>query len=265
MAELLRALNWRTSAGRGVGLVATMAAATLLMLILGVAISRVLGLPMPVVQAGIWIFWLAWLGIVFPRNRRRDESTPCFHPYRRAFRREILLGVAVAFSQLLRPVLGGLLAEGRDVSLLPSLTIGLPLCVAGLSLVILGVSALGIARTLFVHEYVPADHALTTVGIFRVLRHPLFLGGSMASLGLAVCTGAGEAMELAALNVCVVPIYAQLEDRRCCTVLGPAYAEYRATVGGTIPRRRFAISQSALAHQANGSRLPTGPRTLVKT
>lgn len=265
MAELLRALKWRTSAGGAVGLVATMAAATLFTLVLGIAVSRALGLPMLVVQAGIWIAWLTWLGLVFPRNRRRDESTPCSHPYRRAFRREILLGVAVAFSQLLRPALTGLLAEGRDVPLPPSLAIGLPLCVAGLSMVALGVSALGVARTLFVHEYVPADRVLTTAGIFRVLRHPLFVGGSMASLGLAVCTGAGEAMELAALNVCVIPVYAQLEDRRCCAVLGPAYAEYRAIVGGTIPRRRFAISRSALAHQADGSRLPTGPRTLVKT
>jgi len=265
MTELLDALNWRTSIGRAMGLIALVAGVTLLVLVSGIALAQSLGLPMPVVQAGIWALWLTWLGTVFPRNRRHDQRTPCLHPYRRAFRREILFGIAVAFSQLLRPAVIGLPTDERALPFGSSLAIGFPLLITGLSLVVLGVAALGIARTLFVHEYVRADRAVTTVGIFRVLRHPLFVGGSMASLGLAICTGATEAMELAALNVCVIPIYAQLEDRRCCAVLGPAYAEYRAAVGGTFPRRRIAIAQSALLTQIVGSRLPTGLRALVKT
>lgn len=265
MTDLLAALNWRASAGRAIWLLTVMAVSTLLILVSGIALAQLLGLPMTVLQCGIWILWLTWLGVVFPRNRRRDESVPCAYPYRRAFRREILLGVAVAFSQLLRPALSGLIADGREFPPAPSLAIGLPLLLAGLCIVTLGVSALGVARTLFVHEYTAADRAVTIVGIFRILRHPLFLGGAMASLGLAVCTGVAEAIELAVINACVIPLYVHLEDRRCCATLGPAYAEYRKAVGGAIPRRRSAARGSASAHHAGEGLLPTAPHTLVKT
>jgi protein-S-isoprenylcysteine O-methyltransferase Ste14 len=265
VTNLLEALDWKVSVGSAMRLVAIMAAVTIASLLLGTALAEVLGLPIVVVQGGIWALWLTWLGLVFPRNRRSDEDSPCATPYRRAFKREILLGVAVAFSQLLRPAFTGLLADGRELPSVPSVAVGLPLSLLGISIVTLGVAALGIARTLFVYEYVPTDKPLRIVGIFRFLRHPLFLGGSMVSLGLAVCTGVDVAIELAALNACVIPIYVQLEDRRCCATLGRAYADYRALVGGVIPRRRSAISPSAFVHQASGSIEPITPRSLVKT
>src|SRR4029077_17556672 len=132
--------------------------------------------PIVALQCAIWGLWLAWLGVGFPRNRRRDKAVPCSPPYRRAFRREILFGVAVAYSQLLRPVASGVLAGGREFSLAPSIAIGLPLLGAGIGIVYLGVSTLGVARTLFVYEYVPTDRPGMTPGNFWFPTHPLFLG-----------------------------------------------------------------------------------------
>jgi protein-S-isoprenylcysteine O-methyltransferase Ste14 len=265
MTDLLRALDWRASAGGEIFLVAGMTFVTLSILAIGAAFAKAVGLSTIFLQCAIWVLWLTWLGVVFPRNRRRDEAVPCSYPYRRAFLREILPGVAVAFSQLLRPALSGLMADGRDLPLAASAAIGLPLLVAGAGIVALGVSALGVARTLFLYEYIPTDRPVTVVGIFQVLRHPLFLGGSMFSLGLAMCTGAQIAVELGLINACVIPIYVQLEDRRCCAALGSPYMHYRSIVGGVIPRRHSAISRSALAPHASGNIVPTTPRNLVKT
>jgi protein-S-isoprenylcysteine O-methyltransferase Ste14 len=265
MTDLLRALNWKVSTGSRICLVAFIGIATTLVLLLGLLIEELTGAPVVILQCAVWLVWLTWLGIIFPRNRRRDEDAPTSYPYRRAFMREILFGVSLAFSQLMRPAVNGILIEGREIPLVPSAAVGLPLLLAGAGIVGLGVATLGVARTLFVYEYIPTDRPVTTSGIFQVLRHPMFLGGAMISLGLAVCTGSQVAIELGIINACIVPIYVQLEDRRCCATLGLAYGDYRAAVGGVIPRRRSTINRSALAHQAAGSIEPTIPRNLVTT
>lgn len=257
MTDLLKALNTRASVARLICFLALLASAATLLLAAGNALVAFAGVPLVPLQCAIWAGWLIWLGVVFPRNRRRDEAKPCPFPYRRAFLREILLGVAVAFSQLLRPAVAGITADGRVLPLVPSTISGLTLIALGAGIVYLGVSALGVARTLFVYEYVPTNRPVTIVGIFRVLRHPLFLGGSMASLGLALCAGTQTALQLGLLNLCVIPIYVQLEDRRCCATLGQAYVDYRAAVGGVIPRRGSAIGSSALEHPGPNISPPT--------
>lgn len=261
MVDLLGALHWRVSVASGIWLIAVIAFATSLVLALGAATVSLTGVSVIALQCILWALWLIWLGILFPRSRQRDEDRPCPYPYRRAFKREILPGIAVAFSQILRPGLTGF-AE-NELSLAMSSVIGLPLLLLGAGILWSGVATLGLARTLFVYEYIPTDTPVTTDGIFRFLRHPLFLGGSMLSLGLAICTDSQIAIELGAINACVIPIYVQLEDRRCCARLGDAYADYRAAVGGVIPRRRSAISLSALEHHAAGNIGPTTPRNLA--
>lgn len=265
MVDLLTALGWRTDLRGRVRFVTLVAISTLLVLAAGIALPEVLAVPVLSVQLAIWAAWLAWLGLVFPRNARSDAERPCELPYRRAFHREILLGISVAFSQILRPATSGILAGGlASFELTAASATGTMLAGVGLATIGLGVGTLGVARTLFVYEYVPRNGHLTATGIYRFLRHPLFLGGALLSLGLGLCTGDRTAIELGALNLCVVPLYVQLEDRRCCGTLGGAYMRYRATVGGVIPRRA-AIARSALAHQSRGSIGPTTERNLVRT
>jgi protein-S-isoprenylcysteine O-methyltransferase Ste14 len=242
MAELVEALGWRVSFAREVLLLALIGGATLVLLVCGTAAAAVGPVAVILVQVCIWVIWLGWLGQAFPRNAERDALSPCRLPYRRAFTREILFGIAVAFSQMLRPAFYGLLASGMPPDSWspapPLVVIGVPLAVLGVGVIALGVSTLGMARTLFVYEYVASGRRLTVEGIYRILRHPLFLGGTAVSAGLAAVTGDPIAIGLALTNVGVVPIYARLEDRRCCTVFGRPYLDYRATVGGMVPRRR---------------------------
>lgn len=245
MTELVKALGWRVSLVSQLLLLAMIGGATFVLLICGTAAAAAGPVAVIAVQVCIWVLWLAWLGQGFPRNAERDALSPCALPYRRAFTREILFGIAVAFSQMLRPAFYGLVASGvppdRWDPAPPLVVAGLPLAVLGVTVVALGVSALGMARTLFVYEYVRTARSVTVEGIYRLLRHPLFLGGTAVSAGLATLTGNPVAIALALINVAVVPIYVRLEDRRCCTVLGRPYVDYRATVGGMVPRRRSLI------------------------
>jgi len=262
MTELLLALNWKPNRMSWIGFLAVIGATTVLVLLSSMTVERLCHVPPIAMQGAMWGLWLVWLGALFPRNRLRDSQRPLPHPYRRAFQREILLGIAIAFSQIARPAAIGVLAEPE----LPagiSLAAGLPVLLLGVAITCSGVAALGIARTLFVYEYTPTDEPLTIDGIFQFLRHPLFLGGSIVSLGSAICTGAPIAVELGLVNVCVIPLYVRLEDRRCCLAIGDEYAAYRAAVGGVIPRRRSAIIRSARAHQFAGSSDPSVPRNRV--
>jgi len=265
MADLLMALNWRVGAGRTAFLIAVIALTTVAILAIGEFISRVSGVSLIALQIAVWALWLIWLGVIFPRNRARDGDNQCRYPYRRAFGREILPGVAVAFSQLLRPVFSGVTAGVSEFPAAAYAVMALPLFCAGVAIVYSGALALGVARTLFVYEYVPTVEPVMTSGIFRILRHPLFLGGSMASFGLAIGTGNLTALELGMINICIIPIYVQLEDRRCCAALGRPYVDYRAVVGGVIPRRRSAMIRSASAHHDSGSIRPTNPRDFATT
>src|SRR4051794_21815421 len=107
MAELLEALGWRMRLADCVRLIALIGTVTTAILVAGLALAAATSISIFIVQAGIWAAWLLWLGIVFPRNGRRDAESPVAYPYRRAFRREILLGISVAFSQFLRPTVAG--------------------------------------------------------------------------------------------------------------------------------------------------------------
>lgn len=263
MAELLAALNWRTTFGRHLRLLVLVGALTLAILAGVLALAEATSISIVAAQAAIWAAWLVWLGVVFPRNGRRDSESPCAYPYRRAFFREILLGISIAFSQFLRPFAVGLLHDGTALPPADALAVGIPLAVIGATMIAVGVSALGVARTLFVHEYAPDKREVVKVGIYRIVRHPLFIGGALASLGLGICTGAETAIELALLNALVCPLYVRLEDRRCIAILGREYVDYSAAVGGVVPRRRSAIRPVAHSRHVAGKIEPIAGRAQV--
>lgn len=261
--ELLEAIGWRPSAAHYLRLVVLIGATTLVLMTVALAFAAATSISITLLQALIWVAWLAWLGVVFPRNSRRDMASPGTYPYRRAFFREILLGISVAFSQFLRPVVAGLLEGGAALPPAHAFLIGVPLLAGGATMIAVGVSALGVSRTLFVHEYVPNRREVVRAGIYRFVRHPLFIGGALVSLGLAICSGTTVAIEMGLINALACPIYVRLEDRRCVAILGEEYLDYSADVGGVVPRRRSAIRPTAQLRHATGSTEPIAGRAHV--
>jgi protein-S-isoprenylcysteine O-methyltransferase Ste14 len=248
MTTLVLALGWRpTWIGRAL-LVAAVAAVTAAFLALGALAIDVCGLPAVAVQVASWTLWLLWLGAVFPRSRERLRTPLADLPYRRAFLGEILPGIAWSFAQLARPAFEGLL-RGTPFADLRALLAGAFVVGAGLLLIALGTRALGVARTLFVHEYLPVGEeagGVTRSGIYSFIRHPLFVGGIACSAGLALCVGTHQALLLAAINVCSLPAYVAFEDVRCSRVIGPSYVQYREAVGAVVPRlARFTRGRAA--------------------
>lgn len=236
MRALVLALGWRSTLGSRLLLAAIVIAATAGFLLLGALLIYLAGVPAMLVHGAVWAAWLCWLGFVFPRGRARAGDAAAQPSYRRAFMGEILPGIACSFSLLARPLFQGAIDGGR-LGHMSLILAGAPLIAAGGALIAIGTHTLGIPRTLFVHEYRSAPlGGLATTGIYSYIRHPLFVGGAAASVGLGLCMGTPLALQLAALNVCALPAYVFFEDRRCCLVIGSPYVEYRNAVGGVLPR-----------------------------
>jgi protein-S-isoprenylcysteine O-methyltransferase Ste14 len=263
VAELLEALGRQPNAAHCLRLTILVGAITTTLLVAASVLTEATSISIVLVQTVIWAVWLAWLGVIFPRNGHRDSELPCAYPYRRAFFREILFGISIAFSQFLRPATVGALHGDSSFPPAAAVLMGVPLVAMGAALIAVGVSALGLARTLFVHEYVPERPKVVRNGIYGFVRHPLFLGGALVSIGLAICTGNQLAIEVGLLNALVCPLYIHLEDQRCTEVLGHEYANYSSAVGGVVPRRRSAIRLAAHLRHALGRIAPRVGRANV--
>ena len=238
MAELLRGLGFARARWWAVAwLLTAITVATTAFLVLAPALAAVLGVSLLVVHAAFWVVWLVWLGIVFPRSRRawlRGFGAGAFRP---AFYLEILPGIGCSFAQIARPAAAGLVA-GPRLTVAGALAGG-AIVLVGLGLIVLGVRRLGIAGTLFVREYEALPPLLERGGVFREIRHPLFVGGVVLALGSAVVAGRADALLLSVVNVLAVPLYVRFEDARCGEIFGADYLPYRAHVGGALPRARL--------------------------
>lgn len=233
MSDLLLALGWRTRSAEALRFMATIGAATAAIVALSIALGMAAHVPAVVVQALMWSVWLGWLRFVFPRRARARAI--CERPYHLAFVRELLPGIGGNFALLLRPVAQGVVEGAAPGGGLHAL-IGACLVGCGAALIATATTEIGIARAFFVHEYVRQGGSLVRSGIYRHIRHPLFLGGLALSLGFALTTGAHEAIALALVNVCALPAYVLCEESRCTKVIGEPYLAYRSRSGAVLPR-----------------------------
>ena len=223
-------------------------AAAMLLIATGQAcLERQLGVPgsgMVVTVAIAWAAWTTWHSIAFPRNRRRHLGGGP-HPYRSAFVLDIFPGIAIGFSQMLRPVLNGAVLAGDTV---PFGAAGPPLVLQAIGLALLACAGvtfvaawrtLGTARVGFVDEYRDPDGFVPERrGIYGHVRHPLFWSGAVASGALAMLVGSPTGYAIAGVNLAYAVAYNRLEDRRLRLVYGSSYAGYAAEVAAILPRRR---------------------------
>lgn len=78
-------------------------------------------------------------------------------------------------------------------------------------------------------------HALVTSGVYRVIRHPSYLGLLLGSVGWALAFRSGLGVLLALL--CIVPVVARIhsEERMLASEFGEEYRAYRAHTSRLIP------------------------------
>lgn len=119
---------------------------------------------------------------------------------------------------------------------LPSLLrwCGAPLMAAGALLHLWGTCHLGANLTLSISTR--PDHQLVTSGPFGWVRHPLYLGGTVESLGVALLLANG-AVAFAALGFWgLVALRTSKEDAILLATFGDDYFAYRARVPAWLPR-----------------------------
>ena len=221
-------------------MVVTITALSTLFTVGGYVPIGVLGLPAWPVQAVLWVPWVLWLGWFFPwHHGRPDEGT--LRRFRSAFFLHIAPGISWNFAQMTRPGLVGLADPGG--TRLATVIVGLVLAATGAIMIAKALVLIGVDRALFLGEYDASVRTLVVSGIYRRMRHPLFTGGVVTSVGMAVFFWNGDALAMAAVNVAVLPIYVVLEDRRC-RIAHTGYDEYRRAVRGIVPARALHLSRS---------------------
>jgi protein-S-isoprenylcysteine O-methyltransferase Ste14 len=179
-------------------------------------------LPIAAMAAMAFFVW-RWAGDELEREGRLSEG---------AGNAVAALALFHTFAVVLA-VLGAELELG--LPLVPALVIGIPAGVAGVVLVI------GAARALRSREAVLGTRVerLVTHGPYRRLRHPFFVGWTLALGGVALGGRSGLALALVAVLVIVLIVVARGEDRRLAARHGEDYATYRAgTPAVWRPRRR---------------------------
>jgi protein-S-isoprenylcysteine O-methyltransferase Ste14 len=100
---------------------------------------------------------------------------------------------------------------------------------------------LGEALRLWATGYLHKNDALTIVGPYAYLRHPLYLGTLLIAIGFLIMAWNGVAFGFAAAFVLVyfgyyMPYKDRIESARLESLYGDAYRRYAAAVPKLIPR-----------------------------
>jgi protein-S-isoprenylcysteine O-methyltransferase Ste14 len=103
----------------------------------------------------------------------------------------------------------------------------------GLALYFMGLVRLGSSWRIGIDRERPG--ALVTSGLFARIRHPLYGGILLATLGMALLTADVVSFAAMAAAWTAVPIQARLEEEFLAS-LHPEYAQYRARTGRFVPK-----------------------------
>ena len=110
--------------------------------------------------------------------------------------------------------------------------VGLSLLAAGEALTLAGMLSLGRSFSIFTEV-----RELATSGLYRAVRHPLYLGEMIAVWGYVLAWPAPWAIACALLFTGLQSWRARVEERRLLE-FHPAYAAYRKRAGFLLPRLR---------------------------
>jgi protein-S-isoprenylcysteine O-methyltransferase Ste14 len=236
MNELLLTLERKPSLLGRTGLVCLFVAVTGAFLIAGHLAHVLLGCNLVVLHLAGWLVWFTWQGWLFPLNRQRYLRADAATAYRKAFPRDIQFGVSFGASQMARPAFYGLMAGCGNAHAPEQLGVGLGWILAGLVLLYLGFRTIGFAGAGFLAEYRSFAQPMIEHSVYAYIRHPLFLGGALASLGSGLLFAGPWPVALGLANVAILPVYGRIEDARLILVFGEGYRGYAASVGRFLPR-----------------------------
>lgn len=114
---------------------------------------------------------------------------------------------------------------------------------AGLTLVYAGIGvwiwSAAHLRTAISGLVAPPGDRLITSGPYRFVRHPVYLGTTVAMFGVGIATASGFGLAVTLLAFLPVELYrARLEDRALRRRFGDAWSAYARVVPAFLPWRR---------------------------
>jgi protein-S-isoprenylcysteine O-methyltransferase Ste14 len=251
MNEILSTIGYRPGFSQKVALFGVFAFVTLACVVTREAIGYTMGLSLIVLQVISWAGWFVWQGQLFPRNWERLSGTPPQRAYRQAFFTHILPGVSFGIALMMQPFLHGVAGPGIWSFTNVQLLVAIILVLIGISLLFCGFRSIGLSSAGFLYEYVPHAGRIQARGIYRFIRHPLFLGGALASMGSGLLFGNPVCIWLGIVNVLILPVYRYIEDHRLIRVLGEDYITYCRSVPAFVPKTGSVISSLFGTHGAN--------------
>lgn len=110
--------------------------------------------------------------------------------------------------------------------------VGTAVNVAGLVLVV--VAALGLGTSLTPTPVPKGRARLTTGGLYRFVRHPIYTGVLMIVIGLVVTSGSWVHLAIGAVTIVFFTAKARWEEARLA-IAYPGYADYAATTPRFFP------------------------------
>lgn len=124
--------------------------------------------------------------------------------------------------------------------------------------VLAAAGALGLGRSLRPLPHLPPGATLRTDGAYGVVRHPIYAGLLLASMGGAVLRARPEPLVALAVLAAVLHLKAGYEERLLREQFGAAYDEYAQRVPRMVPgirtaarrrvRRRLPVGAGARSH-----------------
>jgi protein-S-isoprenylcysteine O-methyltransferase Ste14 len=110
---------------------------------------------------------------------------------------------------------------------------GIALFVAGFVIILTGHITLGRFYSSFL--VIQEDHELIRHGIYRFIRHPIYLGTLMVSIGLPVYAPSLYGILIMAVTVPIFLIRIRIEERLLTEEFGDAYRAYQQETRKLIP------------------------------
>jgi protein-S-isoprenylcysteine O-methyltransferase Ste14 len=126
-------------------------------------------------------------------------------------------------------------SSGLNTGAFSTLLVGISLTAMFLGIVILGLSALALGKSLTAHPMPTKNAVLVTDGLYRFVKHPIYSGLILLSFGLTIAGGFFPHAIFFIALVVLLNYKASFEEKLLASTYA-GYAEYSKKTGRFIPR-----------------------------
>ncbi len=149
----------------------------------------------------------------------------------------LFFGFAASFSdgwEGLFVTLGKLISQPKSIFTLPVQSIvGLVLIVSGFALILVAHVTLWNFYSSFL--VIKSDHKLITHGVYRFVRHPIYLGTTMVCIGVPLYAASLLGVMIMSIMIPVFLSRIRIEEKLLTDEFGDAYRTYKEATSKLIP------------------------------